>query len=135
MSTSGENVLEAGRAIRPDLPGIYVSRDGWQEVDGELAAALAVGDPLVAVRLVRAVLEGHPETAQWWAAFESNGCPPGLAVTRGASSPVGATGEVVAAPRFACPRGDYVWYRRSAARPIPVCRTHQVRLTPASTRS
>jgi hypothetical protein len=126
-----EDILEAGRSIRPALPSLYPS-DTWPTVDAELASALNEADPLLAVPRVRAVLEARPETAGWWLAFQVRGLPPELEdVTRGAWTPVGGAGEVVQAPRFACPHGDYVWYRRSAARAIPICRTHQVRLAPS----
>ena len=131
VESRDEHVLEAGRSIRAALPSLYPS-GSWTTVDEELASALNQPDPGPAAPRVRAVLEARPETAAWWLAFQVNGLPPELDdVSRGAWTPVSGAGEVVRAPRFACPHGDYVWYRRSAARAIPLCRTHQVRLTPA----
>jgi uncharacterized radical SAM superfamily Fe-S cluster-containing enzyme len=48
---------------------------------------------------------------------------------RSGAAPPGR-GEVTRARRFACPSDDYVWYRRTAGSPIPICPTHDVRLVP-----
>jgi hypothetical protein len=46
----------------------------------------------------------------------------GWAAPAGDPAPVGAV-------RYACPHGDYVWYRPDVATPVPDCPTHRVALT------
>jgi hypothetical protein len=118
--TSDELVVEAARAIRPELPEIVP--DGWESVDDDLAACLAE-EPTTAER-VRTILSVRPETASWVVAFLTGEG----GVTRGSLSLADGSGELVQAPRFACPNGDYVWYRRTRSRSVPLCRTHQLRL-------
>lgn len=121
-----EFLLEAGRCLRGRLAHLGAPGLDWQALDDELSAALNDANRTAAVARVRVLLEAHPETADWWVRYQRAGGPPDV------SDPVRAVllgrGEVVVAPRFACPEGDYTWYRRSPARPIPLCRTHQVRL-------
>jgi hypothetical protein len=120
-----EAVLEVARAIRPYLRELVADPDA---ADRELAAALADTD---AVR-ARAELHSRPKTRRWTADFLQHGAPPDLVppTVRSGAAPPGH-GEVVRAPRFRCPEGnDYVWYRRTASSPIPLCPTHNVRLAP-----
>lgn len=120
-----EAVLEAARAIRAYLRELVADPDA---ADRELAAALAEAD---AVR-ARAELRSRPKTRRWTADFLRLGVPADLvpSTVRSGAAPPGH-GEVVRAPRFRCPQGnDYVWYRRTASSPIPLCPTHDVRLAP-----
>ncbi|MGW3291088.1 hypothetical protein ACWDR3_41290 [Streptomyces sp. NPDC001002] len=132
MEPAGEQILEAGRAIRPYLAELFPERPGTrQELDVRLATALALTarDKEAAASQVHALLRAHPETAHWTVKFTERGVPE-EAVRRG-HGPSGP-GELVAAPRYACPvDDDYVWYRRSASILPPRCPTHDVRVRPA----
>jgi hypothetical protein len=122
-------MVEAGRVLRGVLPELYGDH-GWRAVDDELSLCLNQLDPGAAER-IRAILESRPETAGWWWNWQRSEDHGGaVEPVRGADFVAGG-GEVVAAPRFACPRGDFVWYRRLASVPVPVCRTHGVRLLPS----
>ncbi len=130
MAESEEEVLEGARLLRGVLPQLYGAPEEWEGIDDELSRILNGADAEVAARVL-AIIELRPETAAWWLAWQRSVDQP-VAVKeerRGTSYPP-SLGEVVAAPRFACPRGDTVWYRRSASVPVPNCRTHGLRLTP-----
>jgi hypothetical protein len=124
LEPEAESLLEAARSIRPYLRELADDPDA---VDRELAAALAESD----ARRARAELRRQRATRRWTTDFLRHGFPAELvppAVRSGAAPP--GHGEVVRAPRFRCPSGDYVWYRRTAASAIPVCPTHDARLVP-----
>lgn len=38
------------------------------------------------------------------------------------------TASPTAADKYCCPEGDFVWWRRSVANPIPACPTHGITL-------
>ncbi|MGW7414896.1 hypothetical protein [Streptomyces sp. NPDC054863] len=132
-------MLEAGRTIRLLLGSELLPYDGpvARALDAALASALAAagadkedaGIREKAAWKVRAVLASHPATAAWTAQFVRHGPGSPGEVTR--SHGPGGVGELVAAPRFACPEGDCVWYRRAASQLPPRCPTHQLRLRPA----
>jgi hypothetical protein len=122
-----EDILEAARTIRsvlPDMPGV----DNPIAIDAALASALLKRD----VDAARAELWRQRVTRRWSTEFVRLGLPPELVVeqTRSGAAPPPGHGGVVAAPRFRCPQGDYVWYRRTAVQPLPICPTHGVRVVP-----
>jgi hypothetical protein len=114
-----EDVIESARCIRfylPDLVG-----EAAPQVDQQLAEWLAqakagenVSDPILDL------LKGYPATRGWLAEFLS---PKRSA--KGYESLLGSS-QVLAASKYTCPEGDYVWYRRSAGAAIPACPTHGV---------
>jgi hypothetical protein len=132
MEPAGEQTLEAGRAIRPYLAELFPERPGiHRDLDVRLAAALALTarDEEAAASEVGVLLRAHPETVHWTAKFAAHGVPEDAA--RRGHGP-GGLGELVVAPRYACPvDDDYVWYRRSAGVLPPRCPTHDVRVRPA----
>jgi hypothetical protein len=130
MDRDEEEILEAGRLLRGVLPELYGDGGGWETVDDQLSELLNPPTEGAAARML-AVVERRPETATWWLAWQRARSQPNLTddFRGGADAPT--SGEVVAAPRFACPRGDTVWYRRFAAAPVPLCRTHGLRLSPS----
>ncbi len=128
-------ILEAMRAIRAYLPDLV----GIAEVGGidrELADLLARAsdDPAVADRGLR-VLERHEATAEWVATFLDGGYPPDLqALIEQRERYSGLPGHGDPPPvarRYACPKGDFVRWRRGAA-PLPPCPTHGLALAPDS---
>jgi hypothetical protein len=121
-------VLEAGRSIRPFLRDL-VSEDEARDVDARPAAVLLAADAQNSGGAgVLDVLMAHPATATWTHEFIRTGAPPAESTRSDTALP--GLGSVVAAPRFRCPRNDYVWRRRVARLPIPLCPTHHVRLIP-----
>jgi hypothetical protein len=130
MNRDQEEILEAARVLRGVLPELYRDAGGWEAVDDELSGLLNPPTEGAAARVL-AVVELQPEIATWWLARERARSQPDLTddVRGGGDAP--NTGEVVAAPRFVCPRGDIVWYRRTTAVPVPRCRTHGLRLSPS----
>ena len=120
-------ILEAARTIRSvlaEMPGV----DDPAAIDAALAAAVSECD----VQAARAELWREPVTRRWAKEFGRLGLPPELVVeqTRGGAAPPPGRGGIVAAPRFRCPQGDYVWYRRTAAASVPLCPSHGVRVVP-----
>jgi hypothetical protein len=124
MHESSERILDAGRAIRPFLDDLVPERA--RELDAALAEALVEPEP---VDRVLALVTADPETAAWTVAFVSEGQPPGEGSDR-AYERLPGHGSPTIAPRFQCPRGDYLWYRRSAGLPVPTCPTHGLPLEP-----
>ena len=45
-------------------------------------------------------------------------------------SPVPGDVQPPDAPRYACPKGDYLWFRRHVGQPIRHCPTHRLPLVP-----
>ncbi|MFC4536937.1 hypothetical protein [Sphaerisporangium dianthi] len=126
-------VMEIGRFVRPHLPSLLADQpeEAWSALDGEVADALRRS----AAQDVWAALVRHPATAEWVVGFLREGVPPETTpATRGPGTWPGK-GAVVAAPRFDCPEGDCSWFRRSPARPVPICRTHGLRLIPSAASS
>jgi hypothetical protein len=125
-----ELVLEAARAIRPYLATLCPGEAVVVDPDlARLLAAAAAGEDVRGPVLDR--LRAQPATWQWWLEFARRGAPPD--VTAGAHRGYGelaGEGAPVAMPRFVCPRGDYVWYRRAVGHRPPVCPTHRVALEP-----
>jgi hypothetical protein len=128
-SADQDTVLEAARAIRPFLAGLLGS-DAAAEVDREFAdglAAAAAGEQVCEEMLAR--LRAAPATRRWWLDFTATGLPPEVATQHAPTRSTGVPGrgEILPPPRYACPRGDYVWYRGGLSR-VPICPTHGVRL-------
>ncbi len=120
-----ESIREAARAIRPHLEKL-IGPEPAAEMDSELARLL--GAPSQTGRLL-AHLESTTPTRQWWLDFlRCGGVPPEdaeLAETVRVELPGLGLPSL---PRYACPRGDYVWYRRSPAIDVRSCPTHHLPL-------
>ncbi|WP_239313787.1 hypothetical protein [Frankia sp. Cj3] len=138
METDSTGVIEAARAIRPYLPRLLAPAAA-HALDQRLAAELtSPADPVATARQLRVLLDGQEDTAWFLAAvlrdapdyrppyhqpqYLSRQPPGGRAIPPGDPGPVGG------AARFACPQGDYVWYRPDVATPVPACPTHQTPL-------
>jgi hypothetical protein len=132
MDSDDDGVLEAARAIRPYL-GDLIGPAQASAIDDLIAREFNSPASLAetAGRL-RVLLEEHEDTA-WFLtrvlADPSLHRPPYVQQVRyrGIISPAGDP-YLVAADRFACPRGDYAWYRPEIGTPIPVCPTHHLTL-------
>jgi hypothetical protein len=122
-------IIDAARAVRPHLSEL-LGPDRAAAVDADLAHLLNASPPLGDIeRLILEALARHPATHGWAATFLEHGTPPDLSrvAEKGYQAPPG-TGSTTTIPRFACPQGDYVWYRRSVGEPIPACPSHRVAL-------
>ncbi|WP_131786765.1 hypothetical protein [Protofrankia symbiont of Coriaria ruscifolia] len=146
MGVDDDGVLEAARAIRPYLPRLLGDPGAVEKLDqalaetltGTTAAGTTTGQTATAVR---ALLDAHANTAWFLTAVLADAPayrPPyqqprylhrqtGGASYRGMTAPAGDPGPV-AADRYACPHGDYVWYRPDIGTPIAACPTHHVPL-------
>ena len=120
-----ESIREAARAIRPYLEKL-VGPETAGEMDTELARLL--GAPGETGQLL-AQLESTIPTSQWCLDFaRCGGMPPEdakVAEDRRAGLPGLGLPDL---PRYACPRGDFAWYRRSPAIAVPSCPTHHLSL-------
>jgi len=141
-------VLEAGRAIRPYLAGLVGDQAG--RIDDHLGEILNRPDPTAADTDILDVLDELQPTHDWVSGFyRAGGVPPEVvkAIQPGAESAeaenrvriailgggASAGDPVLTIPglRYACPFGDYVWYRLDAAEPVPMCPRHNVILEAA----
>lgn len=119
MSTllQSDKILEGARLIRSYLPELL--GDQAPAVDRDIAALLAlaqqgetVDEPLLTL------LKDHEATYLWMGEYLST-----QQVAKGFEPLPGRSGAI-AAPKYTCPQGDYVWYQRSAGQPIPHCPSH-----------
>jgi hypothetical protein len=127
-----EDILEAARSIRSLLAEL-LEAETIQPVDQQLADLLARANAGETVdNLVLELLAETDSTRQWMFEFlqnkrslDSRGEP-----TKG-YSPLPGQGSRIAAPKYACPMGDYTWYRPRVGVNPPPCPTHNVALVPA----
>jgi len=133
MDGDDDGVLEAARAIRPylgDLVGPAVAGMLDRRIADQFTSPANRTD--MASRL-RTLLEEQEDTAWFLSRVLGDKPlyrPPYHQPThqRGIISPAGDPG-LVEADRYACPRGDYVWYRPDIGTPVPDCPTHRISLT------
>lgn len=129
-------ILEAARAIRPHLQGLLGAEA--VEVDRRLADLLGRPDDAQAIALILDELGARPATRDWFIMFIQRHVSPAVAdylgegekttmPPLGGGSPPGV-GEAIPGTRFACPKVDYVWYRRVVGEDIPLCPTHDLAL-------
>ena len=118
-----DDILEGARCIRfflSDLVGAEAT-----QLDRQLASLLAETQTDSAVQILE-LLRQRPATRHWLAEFL------GSKRTAKGYEPLPGNGQPVAAHKYVCAAGDYVWYRRSTGVPVPVCPTHG-ELLPADT--
>jgi hypothetical protein len=128
----GDDFLEAARCVRPYLTKLVPGRAAT--VDVRLAELLAAGSKGCDVDAdIMRLLEEHPPVHDWAVDFLRHGAvPPDLSkVERTGAPDLPGLGEPLKLRRYACPEGDYVWWRRSVAHEPPPCPTHAVALVPA----
>ncbi|MEH2214063.1 hypothetical protein [Nostoc sp.] len=125
MTFEPDDILEAGRSIRPFLPEL-LGNDAVQ-VDKQLAELLAQAKAGQEVdKQILEILKSQPDTRNWIAEFLSE-----KQVSKG-FEPLPGKGQAISAQKYICPQGDYVWYRRIVGATIPICPTHGVLLIPAA---
>ncbi|OUC13654.1 MAG: hypothetical protein B0A82_16135 [Alkalinema sp. CACIAM 70d] len=117
MAFKPDDVLEGARCIRPYLPDLLGA--AAVECDRQLADLLAQAQQGQAVDgQILTLLKSHPKTLQWLKEFLAS-----KASSKGYEPLPGSSGAI-AAQKYVCPQGDYVWYQRSAGIPVPTCPTH-----------
>lgn len=131
-----EAILELARAVRPDLEVLVASPSAAKAIDAELVELLdrAAAGENVEERILEQ-LSASANLEDWAAAFLERGRPPdvlsvGERGSAGLPGELPGGGEPVRASRYACPRNDYVFYRRAVGQTIPQCPTHGVALEP-----
>ena len=121
-----EDILAAARAIRPYLPEL-LAEHAAARADARLAELLERGDEAGIVD----EFEGDENVRDWAAGFLEHGMPPDIAAREERSFQLApGYGDAVRIPEFACPRGDYTWYRHAVGQTPPKCPTHQLVVEP-----
>jgi hypothetical protein len=126
-----DDVLAAARAIRPHLSSLV---ENHKDVDRRIAEMLERANTQADVELD--LVDALTETEvlrRWTAEFLKLRCPPQVSRTRMGIAVLQLSGPV-AFERYACPRGDYDWYRFSPGDRVPPCPTHRVLLVVARPR-
>lgn len=133
MSSDNDGILEAARAIRPYLNDL-VSPAAAGSLDRRIADQLtSLADRAASADHLRVILEEQEDTAWFMSRVLSDKPlyrPPyhQPVYKRDVVSPAGDPG-FIEADRYACPRGDFVWYRPDVGTPVPDCLTHHAALT------
>ncbi len=123
-------VLEAARAIRPYLAEL-VGPAAAGVLDREIAELL--DEPADAAARLSTVLHRNEDTG-WFLdrvlADRPSYRPPyhQSVLPRDVPGPAGEIGRIEA-ERYACPEGDYVWYRPDVGTRVPECPDHHLPLT------
>jgi hypothetical protein len=124
---ASENILDGARSIRPYLAELLEADAGV--MDRELAGLLALAQAGQNVdNRILELLARYEATRAWMAKFLRDKRPPD--VERVYNPLPGGIGPVPVSARYACPNGDYVWYRRAVNQPIGKCPTHHLPLLP-----
>jgi hypothetical protein len=133
-----EELFEAARAVRPYLDDLVPDRAEF--LDSQVGALLERehADRAGAVAGLAELFSSEPDLRDWIAALLADPQlrPPDVAqadepaATKSYQSLAGDQQPVPAA-RYACPRGERVWYRRSQGQPVPRCPEHDLAFVPA----
>jgi hypothetical protein len=128
-----DGVLEAGRAIRPYLVQL-VGEKSAPTLDAEISGMLCEAARGIDVGgRLRALLDRRRETELFLEEvlndaprFRPPDMQPAFAspTRRAFELLAGDVGPILHAGRYACPGGDYVWYRPSVGAPVPDCPDH-----------
>ncbi|MDN3024996.1 hypothetical protein [Streptomyces sp. S.PB5] len=128
-----EGLLEAARCIRPYLSDLIGPQA--DSLDEDLATLLAAAhDGQDVAEPLRSLLSDYTATEAFLTQVLEDAPryrPPQLhwAASRGGPQPLaGDIGPILYAGSYACPQGDYVWYRPEVGEPVPPCPTHGIAL-------
>jgi hypothetical protein len=130
-----EILLDTARMVRGYLAEL-VDEDLARDLDRQIAGLLATANNGEDVTESLRRLLSSEDIIQAWAddvRRDPEHRPPELQPRRGPSgySPLAGGGEPIAAQLFACPFGDFRWYRREIGQPVRPCPTHGAVLVPA----
>ena len=123
-----EEIVEAARSIRPYLAKLLNSEEA-QIIDHQLSELLAQAQQYkknVSQQILK-LLSSQETTREWIKKFLKDKLPPEIEKAFQPTlspNPSPISGLV----KYACPKGDYVWYQRQTGEPIPNCPTHDVPL-------
>lgn len=126
-------IVEVARTIRPFLAELVGPQEA-PELDERIAGVLNDEPGGDAASKLRFLLEGTEATSAFTAEVLGDAPdfrPPRFQVLTyrdPGSQPPPGNPQPVYAGKFACPRGDYVWFRPSVGTPIPACPTHHLAL-------
>jgi hypothetical protein len=133
-----DELFEAARAVRPYLDEIV--HDQAALLDTQIGALLERehADPAGAAAGLAELFSSKPDLHDWIAALLADPQlrPPDVAqadepaATKSYQSLAGDQQPVTAA-RYACPRGERVWYRRSQGQQVLRCPEHDLEFVPA----
>ena len=120
-----EDMVGAARAIRGQLASLI---DDYESVDLQLASLLAkdTNGEDVQLDLVDA-LTINKTLRDWTQEFLTKQHPPLASLTRFGGPDIPSVGPV-SFDRYACPKGDFDWFRFGPGDHIPPCPTHHVTL-------
>lgn len=133
MDSDDDGVLEAARAIRPYLENLVDEPAVARNLDRRIAEQLTgQGDQAATASRLRALLEEHEDTA-WFLSRVLTDRPryrPPYQQPRDRRDIVSPAGDVglIGADRYACPEGNFVWYRPDIGTPVPDCPDHHLPL-------
>ncbi|MBW4661059.1 MAG: hypothetical protein KME15_20480 [Drouetiella hepatica Uher 2000/2452] len=124
-----EDILEAARSIRPFLAE-QLEAEAAARVDLQLADLLARANAGETVdNLILELLAETDSTREWMFAFlQKQALPESTRESTKGFNPLPGQGSAIAAPKYVCPEGDYIWYRPRVGVEPPLCPTHNVPL-------
>ena len=125
------DATDLAREIRPYLPMLL--GDEASVTDGRLADLLQDANSGTNVDdQILQVINSHEATRVWANRFlgESSAGERRGVGSRSRYEALPGDAEPIKAPKYQCPRGDYVWYRPFVGISIPRCPTHNLRLVP-----
>lgn len=129
-----DDILEGARCLRPLL--LQFTGPAAEEIDRKLADLLAASHHAKVDNQILELVAQRDSTRQWMREFlevkkSQNAGERDEQFQRFVSryfAPPPGDPEPVAAMRFECPRGDYVWYQHAAGINPPQCPTHHLTL-------
>jgi hypothetical protein len=133
-----DELFEAARAVRPYLDELLPDRASF--LDTQIGALLKRehADPAGAAAGLAELFSSEPDLHDWIAALLADPQlrPPDIAQADDPAAtksyqPLAGDQQPVTATRYACPKGERVWYRRSQGQPVPRCPEHDLEFAPA----
>ena len=123
MPTSNQ-IFEAAAAIRHYLPELEPEQAA--NLDRQIADLLNQdrSTPGLDNQILRLITQ--TDAIRTWAKEYLN--PDPKSTERGLFSPTNDPANFIDLHKYACPHGDYIWYRHSVGDPIPNCPTHGIPL-------
>jgi hypothetical protein len=132
-----ESLLDAARMARSHLPELLAGdAEAQRHLDKRIAGLLHRANRGTDVTDELHAAIGHHRIVQAWVADvrrDPHRRPPDLRPGHRSGvtySPVPGDVQPPDAPRYACPEGDYLWFRRHVGQQIPLCPTHRLPLVP-----